>query len=710
MAIPLRVLILEDRPADAELMLHELRQAGFDADWQRVETEPDYLAALEMNPDLILADWSLPQFSGLRALRLMNEHGLDIPFVIVSGSIGEEAAVEAMRQGAADYLLKDRLTRLGVAVATVLKERKLRGQRHRARETLKETDQFLTGLIQASPLAIILTDSSWRIRSWNQAAERLFGWSAREAVDRPLSRVLGGSREEFRALGKQLVRGELLDGVDLRQHRKDGSPIDVSLWGTALYGGTGRVHRILAIIADITGRKRAEEELRQSQEKFFKAFRASPDWMSISVLEEGRFIEVNDAFIRISGFQREEVIGHTVGELTLWADPDLRRELVQTVKKDRSIHGREVSIRMKSGEIRDMLWSAELISFGGESCLISIFSDITERKRAEESLRRSEERFRILFDFAPDAYYLNEFDGTMVDGNRVAEEMTGYTRNELIGRNFLQLGLLREDQVEKAAGLLVASASGKPTGPDELVLVRRDGIEVPVEIRTVPMKIGDQHLVLGIARDITTRKRAEEELRASMDRLRKAMGGTVRAMALTVESRDPYTAGHQQRVANLARAIAQEMGLPRDRVDGIRMAGVIHDVGKVSVPAEILSKPGRITEIEFSIIKTHAQVGYDILKNIDFPWPIADMVLQHHEKMNGTGYPSGLSGDAIMPEARVLVVADVVEAMVSHRPYRPALGIDSALDEIRKNRGVLYDGDAVDACLRLFEEKGFEFG
>ncbi len=181
-------------------------------------------------------------------------------------------------------------------------------------------------------------------------------------------------------------------------------------------------------------------------------------------------------------------------------------------------------------------------------------------------------------------------------------------------------------------------------------------------------------------------------------------------MALTVESRDPYTAGHQQRVANLARAIAQEMGLPRDRVDGIRMAGVIHDVGKVSVPAEILSKPGRITEIEFSIIKTHAQVGYDILKNIDFPWPIADMVLQHHEKMNGTGYPSGLSGDAIMPEARVLVVADVVEAMVSHRPYRPALGIDSALDEIRKNRGVLYDGDAVDACLRLFEEKGFEFG
>jgi putative nucleotidyltransferase with HDIG domain len=238
-------------------------------------------------------------------------------------------------------------------------------------------------------------------------------------------------------------------------------------------------------------------------------------------------------------------------------------------------------------------------------------------------------------------------------------------------------------------------------------LVRRDGIEVPVEIRTVPMKIGAQHLVLGIARDITERKRREEELKDSMEKLRKAMGGTVRAMALTVESRDPYTAGHQQRVANLARAIAQEMGLPRDRVDGIRMAGVIHDVGKVSVPAEILSKPGHISEIEFSIIKTHAQVGYDILKNIDFPWPIADMVLQHHEKVNGTGYPSGLSGDAIMLEARVLVVADVVEAMVSHRPYRPALGIDKALEEITLNRGVLYDPQAVDACLTLFREKGF---
>lgn len=186
-------------------------------------------------------------------------------------------------------------------------------------------------------------------------------------------------------------------------------------------------------------------------------------------------------------------------------------------------------------------------------------------------------------------------------------------------------------------------------------------------------------------------------------------GGTVQALAHTVETRDPYTAGHQQRVADLARTIATEMGLSADRIDGIRMAGVIHDIGKVAVPAEILSKPGRITAHEFGIIKTHSQVGYDILKDIEFPWPVADIVLQHQERIDGSGYPQGLKGDEILVEARILAVADVVEAMSSHRPYRAALGVDKALEEIVKNKGALYDSDVADACVRVFKEKGFSF-
>ena len=199
------------------------------------------------------------------------------------------------------------------------------------------------------------------------------------------------------------------------------------------------------------------------------------------------------------------------------------------------------------------------------------------------------------------------------------------------------------------------------------------------------------------------------ELQETSEKLRKAMNGIIQTTALIVERRDPYTSGHQRRVADLARSIAQDVGLSNDKVDGIKLAGVIHDVGKISVPAEILSKPGQLTKDEFGLIKAHSQVGYDILKEVEFAWPVAQIVLQHHERMDGSGYPQGLSGEEILLEARILAVADVVEAMASHRPYRPALGIDKALEEISKNRGVLYDPDVADDCLKIFVEKEYKF-
>lgn len=200
-----------------------------------------------------------------------------------------------------------------------------------------------------------------------------------------------------------------------------------------------------------------------------------------------------------------------------------------------------------------------------------------------------------------------------------------------------------------------------------------------------------------------------EELTQKLEMLQSCMEGTVRALAATAEARDPYTAGHQRRVASLACAIARETGLPEEEIDGLRIAGTLHDLGKVSVPVEILNKPGRITEIEFNIIKTHPQVSYDILKEIKFPWPIAQIALQHHERLDGSGYPLGLWGENILWESRILAVADVVEAMHSHRPYRPALGIEKALEEISQNRGILYDPHAVDVCTRLFRKEMFKF-
>ncbi len=198
-----------------------------------------------------------------------------------------------------------------------------------------------------------------------------------------------------------------------------------------------------------------------------------------------------------------------------------------------------------------------------------------------------------------------------------------------------------------------------------------------------------------------------KQLTSSFKYLRKTMEGIITAMALALEMRDPYTAGHQRRVAGLACAIAKEMGLDGDTIEGIRMAGLVHDLGKIQIPAEILSKPSRLTDFEFGMIKFHPEAGHHILRTIEFPWPIAEIVLQHHEKMNGSGYPQGLRGQDILLEARILTVADVVEAMASHRPYRPAHSLDQALEEIRINRDVLFDAEAVDACLKLFKEKNY---
>ena len=200
-----------------------------------------------------------------------------------------------------------------------------------------------------------------------------------------------------------------------------------------------------------------------------------------------------------------------------------------------------------------------------------------------------------------------------------------------------------------------------------------------------------------------------EELQATLNDLRKAMQGIIHVMVLMIESRDPYTAGHQQRVALLASALAQEMGLSEQQVEGVKMASLIHDIGKISVPSEILSKPGKMTEIESRLVKTHPQSGYEILKTITLPWPIAQIVLQHHERLDGSGYPLGLKDKEILLEAKIIGVADVVEAMASHRPYRPAFGIEKALEEISQKKGILYSPEVADICIKLFTEKGFAF-
>jgi putative two-component system response regulator len=233
-----------------------------------------------------------------------------------------------------------------------------------------------------------------------------------------------------------------------------------------------------------------------------------------------------------------------------------------------------------------------------------------------------------------------------------------------------------------------------------------DFIQKPVRIAEFVARL---KRVLAERRTLSQRNRAVDELQLNLNKLRRAMDGIVHAMSVAVELRDPYTAGHQQRVSNLACAIARSLGLSEDRIDGLRMASIIHDLGKLTIPAEILCKPGRLSNLEYELIKNHVQAGYDILKRIEFPWPLAEIILQHHERLDGSGYPHGLSGDAIVLEARIIAVSDVFETIASHRPYRPSLGVNKAIDELRLNKGKLYDPLVVETCLELFETRQFSF-
>ena len=328
-----------------------------------------------------------------------------------------------------------------------------------------------------------------------------------------------------------------------------------------------------------------------------------------------------------------------------------------------------------------------------------------ERRNTVIQLRKSEEKYRTLFEDSKDAIYLNDKEGGLINFNRSTLDLFGYSREEMLGINTKDV-FVNPDEYGRWQEEIAQKGSVREF---EVKLRKKDGTEIDCLITSTVRLARDKSVIgyQGIIRDISELVSNRKQLEKTLKELRKALGGTIEAMALTVETRDPYTAGHQRRVSNLARGIATEMGVSEEQIQGVRLAGVIHDIGKISVPGEILSKPGSIGANELGIIREHPQVGYNILKTVDFPWPIAQIVLQHHERMDGSGYPDGISGDNILIEARILAVADVVEAMASHRPYRAALGIDLALNEISKNRGSSYDSKVVDACLRLFNEKGY---
>jgi PAS domain S-box-containing protein/putative nucleotidyltransferase with HDIG domain len=338
---------------------------------------------------------------------------------------------------------------------------------------------------------------------------------------------------------------------------------------------------------------------------------------------------------------------------------------------------------------------------------VQLKEKIEERQAAIQAATASEERYRILVENASMAIVVVQ-DGFVKFVNPKSLEMTGYTQEDFESRYFLEFVSV-EDRDVVASRYLRKLVGEMIPDTNPIRINCKNGTTKWAELNVVSIAWQGKPAVLNFLNDITERCEAEMKARHSFEKLQLAMQNTIKVMSSIVEMKDPYTAGHQSRVTALACAIAEEMKLPSEMVDGLRAACLVHDIGKITVPAEILSKPGTLNELEYVMIKRHTNVGYEILRQIEFEWPIAQIVLQHHERIDGSGYPNGLTGKDMMTESKILAVADVIEAMSSHRPYRPSLGVEKALEEITRNSGLLYDPEVVLSCMKLFREKAFAF-
>jgi PAS domain S-box-containing protein len=317
-------------------------------------------------------------------------------------------------------------------------------------------------------------------------------------------------------------------------------------------------------------------------------------------------------------------------------------------------------------------------------------------------------RYTRLFEAAQDGILLLDFpEGLIEDANPYILNLIGYSKDELVGKKLWEIGFISNK--EKALKAQKSIVDEGYVRFEDLDLQTKKGDRLPVEFICNSYRLDGDIVIQCNIRDISARREVEKQLSIEQARVIGQLYETVNSLSNVIEARDLYTAGHQKRVADLSVEIAKKIGMSANEIDGLRFAALIHDIGKIGIPIDILTKPYALTPLEIALLRGHAQAGYDILKPLTFPWPIAEIVLQHHERLNGSGYPNALKAEAICLEARILAVADTVEAMSSNRPYRAALGEELALKEIELKSGVLFDGRVVKACLKLFREDGYKF-
>jgi PAS domain S-box-containing protein/putative nucleotidyltransferase with HDIG domain len=429
----------------------------------------------------------------------------------------------------------------------------------------------------------------------------------------------------------------------------------------------------------------------------------------------GTVIAINKSAVRLAGFEEEDVLGRSFEALPMFslsALADFETRFKGTMS-GLELPPFETEVSASSGkQVRVQIHLSPWKSANKVAGAVVVIrgSDSGRGRLVATSRQGIDNKFRALVETTSDIIWEVDRRAVYTYISPQVYDTLGYKPDEVLGKTPLDFVPLQEAR-HLTKVLIAAITSGEPLSAIEVPNLHKSGQTVFLETSGVPFRDGNGRLVgyRGIHRDITQRRAADQQVHETIKKLESTVESVIQAISLTVEMRDHYTAGHQRRVNQLACAIAREMHLPLERIQIIRVAGLLHDFGKIFVPTEILIKPGKLNELEFSLIRSHPQSGYNVLKSIEFPWPIADIIVQHHERMDGSGYPSHLRGEEIGTEARILAVADVVEAMTFHRSYRPALSLDTALREISKNKTTLYDPKIAEACLDIFLDRSFKW-
>lgn len=621
----------------------------------------------------------------------------------------------------------------------------------RVKEALRRSeDKFRLMIQEVKDYAIFMLDAEGIISSWNEGARRIKGYNQEEIIGKHFSCFY--TKEDVRKgepdrhLKIALAEGRFED--EGWRVRKDGSRFFARIVITPLKDENDKLIGFTKITQDITDRKQTEEKLRESEEKYRTLVEKASD--GICIIQDGKLVYLNNRAAKIWGGTVEELIGKS---FTDYVSPNELPKMIKRYKKrikgERVPERYELTLKRIDGRKLYLEVNGNRVTYKGKPAVLAIIRDITERKKAEEKIKklyslqkvireinqvliRIEDKFELFQKICEILLEIEDFKFCCLgffQKETSKLKLVAYAGGEGDCLSSAQAEKIAMIIKEKEAPVIINDIEKDPSyslwGEEVLKRGYKSSIIFPLfhygEIIGVLgifsskkdvfrdeevefLKEATQDIVIGIkSLDL------EKQLREKIEELNKTTEGIIYTVAKIVETKDPYTSGHQKKVAKLASAIAEEMNLPQKQIKGIYMAATIHDIGKIYVPAEILSKPGKLTKLEFYMIKTHSEYGYNMLKEVDFPWPVALTVLQHHERVDGSGYPLGLFGKDIILEAKILAVADVVEAISSYRPYRAALGLEEALEEIEKNKGKLYDPEIVNVCVRLFKEKGFEF-